>query len=346
VTNRKNLSIFVLIFALVDVSNIAQAASQAKAGAKCLKLGLTQTVNLKKYTCIKTGGKLVWDKGRLIVSTPPTPKTSKESAESSNRSEPNPFQSEVEKALDKQKREANSASDLIKAERIKFEELLKTRCDKNSSCQVGNRGPGGGTVVYVGETRQAWGQYLEMAPSGWYSSVKTKLPGVQANGFGDPSSDWCENTEMDLTASVTSQELKEKLGIEIGKGLSNTQLMLAACKSGAGKLANSYAGGGLKDWFLPSISELNEMCKFASGIKTGVELFYLGGSVGNASTCGTREMSGAYTALGDFFRGENKIYWSSSESGNNRAWCQRFDDIWTSNWEKFNQFLVRPIRAF
>ena len=343
---RKKLVALGLIFALVGASNIAEAAPRVKPGAKCLKSGLTQKVNSKTFTCIKSGGKLVWDKGKVIISATATPKISKEDVDSSSRSEPNPFQSEVAKALDNQKREADSASELIKAERIKFEELSKTKCSKNSPCQVGNRGPGGGTVVYVGETRQAWGQYLEMAPSGWYSSVKTKLPDVQANGSGDPSTYWCENTELDLTASVTSQELKGKLGIEIGKGFSNTQLMLAGCKYGAGRLANSYTGGGLTDWFLPSIAELNELCKFASGIKTGKELTRPGGTFSDETTCGTREMPGSYTALGDFYRGQNRIYWSSSESGNNRAWCQRFDDLWTSNWEKFNQYLVRPVRAF
>jgi hypothetical protein len=346
VITRKSLVVFGLVLTLVGASNIAVAAPQIEPGAKCLKSGLTQRVNSKTYTCIKTGGKLVWDKGKVIVSTPTTSKISKESFDSGTLSEPNPFQSEIAKAIDNQKRAIDTASDLIKAERIKFEELSKTKCSKNSPCQVGNRGPGGGIVVYVGETRQAWGKYLEMAPPGWYSSVKTKLPGVQANGSGDPSTYWCENTEMDLTASVTSQELKGKLGIEIGKGLSNTQLMLAGCKSGAGKLANSYTGGGLTDWFLPSIAELNELCKFASGIKTGRELIRPGNTYSDETTCGTREMPGSYTALGDFFRGENQKYWSSSENSNNRAWCQRFDDLWTSNWEKFNQFLVRPVRAF
>jgi hypothetical protein len=344
--NRKTLPTVGLIIILIGSSNIAEAAPQVKAGAKCLKVGLIQTVNAKKFTCIKSGGKMVWDKGRLIVSTPTNPKTSNESAETSSQSEPNPFQAEVQKALDNKKKEVDSATDLIKAERSKFEELFKTKCDKNSPCQVGNKGPGGGVVVYVGQSRQAWGQYLDMAPSGWYSSVKIKLPGVQANGIGDPATYWCEKFEMDLTASVTSQELIGKLGIEIGKGFSNTQLMIAGCKSGAGKLANSYTGGGLNDWFLPSIAELNELCKFASGIKTGMGLRYLGGSSSNETTCGTREMPGSFTALGEFSRGENNKYWSSSENSNNRAWCQRFDDLWTSNWEKFNQFLVRPVRAF
>jgi len=48
---------------LVPVS--AQAAT-AKAGAKCTKLKTTQIVGSKKFTCIKSGTKLVWDKGVAV----------------------------------------------------------------------------------------------------------------------------------------------------------------------------------------------------------------------------------------------------------------------------------------
>ncbi len=48
---------------LVPVS--AQAAT-AKAGAKCTKLKTTQIVGNKKFTCVKSGKKLVWDKGVAV----------------------------------------------------------------------------------------------------------------------------------------------------------------------------------------------------------------------------------------------------------------------------------------
>ena len=43
----------------------AQAAS-AKAGATCTKLKATQIVGTKKFTCVKSGKKLVWDKGATL----------------------------------------------------------------------------------------------------------------------------------------------------------------------------------------------------------------------------------------------------------------------------------------
>ena len=75
------LSILLITSLLVPVS--AQAAT-AKAGASCPKAKATQTVGTKKFTCIKSGKKLVWDKGVTVpkaatpkptATTAPTPPT-------------------------------------------------------------------------------------------------------------------------------------------------------------------------------------------------------------------------------------------------------------------------------
>lgn len=57
---------------------ISQAsAATAKAGGTCSKLKATSLVKGKKFTCIKSGKKLVWDKGvtvKAIIAKPtPTP---------------------------------------------------------------------------------------------------------------------------------------------------------------------------------------------------------------------------------------------------------------------------------
>lgn len=49
------------------------AVGAVKAGASCTKSGLTSTSAGKKYTCVKSGKKLVWDKGALIAKPTPTP---------------------------------------------------------------------------------------------------------------------------------------------------------------------------------------------------------------------------------------------------------------------------------
>ena len=51
-----------------------QAIAAVKAGSTCSKSGVTRTVGELKYTCIKSGKKLLWNKGVKAVLTPtPTP---------------------------------------------------------------------------------------------------------------------------------------------------------------------------------------------------------------------------------------------------------------------------------
>ena len=57
-----------LIFLLLAISLAGAQPAQAsvKSGTKCNKTGATATVSDKKFTCIKSGGKLVWNKGVSI----------------------------------------------------------------------------------------------------------------------------------------------------------------------------------------------------------------------------------------------------------------------------------------
>ena len=45
---------------------LTPAQAVVKAGAKCTKVGVTASVGGKKFTCIKSGKKLVWNKGTTI----------------------------------------------------------------------------------------------------------------------------------------------------------------------------------------------------------------------------------------------------------------------------------------
>ena len=64
---KKSALVAILVTSLlVPVS--AQAAT-AKAGASCPKAKATQIVGNKKFTCIKSGKKLVWDKGVAVPKT-------------------------------------------------------------------------------------------------------------------------------------------------------------------------------------------------------------------------------------------------------------------------------------
>jgi hypothetical protein len=66
-----SVSVLTLIATLL-VPMQANAAT-AKAGAKCTKFKATQIVGAKKFTCIKSGSKLVWDNG-VKISKAATPK--------------------------------------------------------------------------------------------------------------------------------------------------------------------------------------------------------------------------------------------------------------------------------
>ena len=60
---KRFLSAFIVLFL---ISSISPAQAVVKAGTKCTKVGVTASVGGKKFTCIKSGKKLVWNKGTTI----------------------------------------------------------------------------------------------------------------------------------------------------------------------------------------------------------------------------------------------------------------------------------------
>lgn len=158
-----------------------------------------------------------------------------------------------------------------------------TSCATGGSCVVGDTGPGGGKVFYiVGKSN------LEAAPNGW-------------NGGADPQKEWC-NLDTNLGT-----------GTAIGTGTFNTNLMIAACASGAGNTARSYRGGGKTDWSLPSLAEVDQM--------------YLQRAL----------IGGLDVGLG---------YWSSSQFNATLAWYELFNSGFQTNPTKRMLNSVRPVRAF
>jgi hypothetical protein len=66
----KKVSILLISLLLIQLT---PAFAAVKAGAVCKPAGLTSTVSGKTFTCIKSGKKLVWDKGVKIVTPNPLP---------------------------------------------------------------------------------------------------------------------------------------------------------------------------------------------------------------------------------------------------------------------------------
>jgi len=56
----------ILVAAMLGFTLAMPAYAVAIAGSKCSKLNATTTISGKKYTCIKSAGKLVWNKGVLV----------------------------------------------------------------------------------------------------------------------------------------------------------------------------------------------------------------------------------------------------------------------------------------
>jgi len=70
---NKRLIAILSILSLVVFLPLVPAHSATKAGAKCTKVGIKSIVGNKTFTCIKSGKKLVWNKGVAIKKPTPTP---------------------------------------------------------------------------------------------------------------------------------------------------------------------------------------------------------------------------------------------------------------------------------
>jgi hypothetical protein len=68
VLGMRKILITLLISALT-VINVPSSFAAAKAGAKCTKVGATETVKSLKFTCVKSGNKLIWNKGTKVSSS-------------------------------------------------------------------------------------------------------------------------------------------------------------------------------------------------------------------------------------------------------------------------------------
>lgn len=191
-------------------------------------------------------------------------------------------------------------------------------CWSLNNCAVGMTGPGGGIIFYNAGSKQPWGQYLEVAPSGWSAG-------------GDPVMLWCSVQGSLLGVAPPTRK-------EIGDGLYNTNVMLGMCASGAANTAHAYRGGGRSDWFLPSKKELAQLCLYANSQN----------AQDSPDGCGFGQLRSGFSG---------GSYWSSSAADSITALILSFhvgtwDNWWWdsvkaqsgSNLE--NNVMVRPIRAF
>ena len=62
---KKSSTLFLSILLLIALP-ISSSSAAVKAGSSCSKVGATSTSAGKKYTCTKSGKKLIWNKGVMI----------------------------------------------------------------------------------------------------------------------------------------------------------------------------------------------------------------------------------------------------------------------------------------
>lgn len=158
------------------------------------------------------------------------------------------------------------------------------------ACRIGDTGSGGGTIFYVstnaftaaGSACNTSCYYLEFAPKGWASisdwpnniSYNGQILQARSDANEDPILVWTDGNFANNARSTVA------VGTGIGTGFSNTQQIKNNTQAGvhderfAFNAALAYAGNSgtstVGQWHLPSLLELNELCKFARGQTSGL----------------------------------------------------------------------------
>jgi len=177
--------------------------------------------------------------------------------------------------------------------------------------EVGSLGPSGGYVFYdKGYYSDGW-RFLEAAPAGWNGTSED--PYIL---FGY----YHINQVIDLMVGT---------GTAVGAGKSNTSAMVSAMGTShaygmyyattpitnyAAMACAAYHGGGYDGWFLPSIDEMDLMCR---------NLY--GQGLGGLSW---------------------DLYWSSSEFDPYKAWSFAFQSGSHYSYARWYTSRIRPVRAF
>ena len=196
--------------------------------------------------------------------------------------------------------------------------------------RVGDVGPGGGIVYFVGNVNFTMVgapcadqcRYLEVAPKNW--------SGTGSEPF------------LPFALPEFQNQYVAATGIAIGTGLTNTNAIvaqngvctdIATCGYAAGA-AKAYNGGGFTDWFLPSREESSRL---ATVPLASYPIFYsveLGlQRIGDAywnSWAGNPEAPGAAT---------NTVFFASPVPGDNNGLAGGYKG-------KDSLYYVRPVRAF
>jgi len=202
-------------------------------------------------------------------------------------------------------------------------------CATGGTCNVGDTGPGGGIVFYVepsdgtfscGRGLSSTCKYLEVAPT------------TGTGAWTEVSRGWSS-----VTSPSSALPRPAPLPLAIGSGFRNTMEIVSQVGSvapSAGYESRAYRGpSNLSDWYLPSLNELNELCKYAGNT---------GQPAGPSTVC-----SGATSSVLSARGFTTGTYWSSTERNNLTSRAQTFSTGAQIEYSsKSTTNIVRPIRAF
>ena len=165
-------------------------------------------------------------------------------------------------------------------------------CAQGGICLVGETGPAGGIVIYVGSSTinqvtgiSAGGKYLEAAPA----------------GFTTETFSWCNGPNNGNTTLIGANNAS------LGAGASNTAMMVEKCSTGAGNVAEAYSKNGYLDWFLPSTAELQYLNSQKVAIGLNLNGIYWGSNETSAFIAAA--LVTVNNAVGDLNKGELTTLW-------------------------------------
>ena len=170
----------------------------------------------------------------------------------------------------------------------------------------------------LGDTGPGGGKIFYYAEAGfscgptisWTCHYLESAPNNWSGGGSDPQRTWSSVSNQSILVDGADRT-------EIGSGFKNSLAIVGQdgnlSVNSAAVLAHGFSGGGNYDWYLPSKDELDQL--FAQ-----------------------------QSIVGGFLNTNN--YWSSSEISGDGAWNQNFGSGEQGSNGKFDERLIRPIRAF
>ena len=234
---------------------------------------------------------------------------------------------------------SSASSDTTVVARTKNAALTRPTCDAVTPCKIGDTGKGGGTIFYVsqsgfrcGATMTSTCNFLEYAPMNWAAQ----------GGNISKCTPTSESRDLLCSWSLVPTLIGAKaLTDGLGAGLANTSLLQSASAnamggydSNAANSARNYTGSNmrsayyLQDWYIPTLAEAVELCKYANGNSP------------ISNTCSPGTLKSEFTA-------DN--YWTSNPANagvGTNATALHFGNGVATGLDRTTSRLVRPIRAF